>query len=306
MKKDLAEKTLESYNDVFADIVNGLLFGGQEIVKETDLVDADSASQYKAEGKIREQRRDVAKFWMKGKIRLCLYGFENQTKKDRLMPARIISYDGASYRDQIGKKNVLASGKLSPVVTLVLYFGMSKWRNRNLYSCLEIPPELKDYISNYRINVFEIAWLTPDGVSRFKSDFKIVADYFVQLRMNKNYIPSRDTIRHVDEVMGMMSALTGSRLYENVQQEFDMETRRKERDAGGVTMAGLFEQWRNEGVEEGIKLGTSQGISQGINETARKMFLMNVCPVEQISKVTGLSVEEIRRLAEEKPTLASR
>ena len=67
-------------------------------------------------------------------------------------------------------------------------------------------------------------------------------------------------------------------------------------------MAGLFEQWRNAGVEEGIKLGTSQGI----NETARKMFLMNVCPVEQISKVTGLSVEEIRRLAEEKPTLASR
>ena len=33
-EKDKVQKTLESYNDVFADIVNGLLFDGEEVIKE--------------------------------------------------------------------------------------------------------------------------------------------------------------------------------------------------------------------------------------------------------------------------------
>ena len=38
-QKDIAEKTLEAYNDVFADIVNVLLFNGKQTVKEKDLED---------------------------------------------------------------------------------------------------------------------------------------------------------------------------------------------------------------------------------------------------------------------------
>lgn len=38
--KDIAEKMLESYNDVFADIVNGLVFDGEQIIKEDELTDA--------------------------------------------------------------------------------------------------------------------------------------------------------------------------------------------------------------------------------------------------------------------------
>ena len=33
-EKDIAEKTLEAYNDVFADIVNVLLFDGKRLVQE--------------------------------------------------------------------------------------------------------------------------------------------------------------------------------------------------------------------------------------------------------------------------------
>lgn len=32
-EKDIAEKTLEAYNDVFADIINVLLFNGEQQVK---------------------------------------------------------------------------------------------------------------------------------------------------------------------------------------------------------------------------------------------------------------------------------
>ena len=35
-EKDVAEKNLEAYNDVFADIVNGVLWGGKEVIKEDE------------------------------------------------------------------------------------------------------------------------------------------------------------------------------------------------------------------------------------------------------------------------------
>ena len=53
--KDMTEKTLEAYNDVFADIVNGLLFKGEQIIHESTLTDAQPFSIYKADGKLHEQ-----------------------------------------------------------------------------------------------------------------------------------------------------------------------------------------------------------------------------------------------------------
>ena len=43
-EKDVVEKTLEGYNDVFADIVNGLLFKGEQLISEQALIDATPTS----------------------------------------------------------------------------------------------------------------------------------------------------------------------------------------------------------------------------------------------------------------------
>ncbi len=39
-EKDITEKALISFNDVFADIVNNLVFGGQKRIDESDLEQA--------------------------------------------------------------------------------------------------------------------------------------------------------------------------------------------------------------------------------------------------------------------------
>ncbi len=100
-EKDIAEKTLESYNDVFADIINVLLFNGKQYVKENELEEESPNSSYKADGKLHAQERDVAKYWRKGLVRIALYGLENQTDIDKDMPLRLFSYDGAAYRGQL-------------------------------------------------------------------------------------------------------------------------------------------------------------------------------------------------------------
>ena len=90
-EKDMTEKTLEAYNDVFADIANVLLFQGQKVISEKELEDAVPRSVYKADGKLHEQERDVAKYWKQGVVRIAFCGFENQTEADADMPLRVMS-----------------------------------------------------------------------------------------------------------------------------------------------------------------------------------------------------------------------
>lgn len=244
--KDIVEKYLEEYNDVFADIVNVLLFGGKTVIKETDLENGIVKSQYKTDTSVvHEQERDVSKFWKNGRIKIALYGLENQTQIDKDIPLRIIGYDGQSYRSQLLKDE---TGKKLlnryPVVTLVLYFGNRRWGNyRSLHEVLDIPEEIREFVSDYKINVFEIAYLEEEQVKMFKSDFKYVADYFVQMRRDKDYIPSRETMKHVDAVLKTMSVLTGDNRFVEVQNEAK----------GGLkSMCEAMDRAENRGVEKGI------------------------------------------------------
>lgn len=122
-EKDITEKNLEALNDVFADIVNVLLFKGEQVINEKDLEADTTKSMFKADGKIHEQERDVSKFWKNGEIRISILGIENQTTQDSDMPLRVISYDGASYKQQLLDKK---QKKRYPVATLVFILELKK------------------------------------------------------------------------------------------------------------------------------------------------------------------------------------
>ena len=105
-KKDLSERRLFELNDVFADVVNGLIFLGEEVVKEDELVDIPVKSNLQTEmGKITYQERDVSKLWKKKGVIISLFGIENQTKIDEDMIFRIMGYDGVSYKNQLIRKS---------------------------------------------------------------------------------------------------------------------------------------------------------------------------------------------------------
>ena len=76
---------------------------------------------------------------------------------------------------------------------------------------------MAEYVSDYKINVFEVSWLSDEVINGFKSDFRIVANFFKQKRLNKNYIPDDPQVMiHVDEVLKLLSAMTGDKRYELV------------------------------------------------------------------------------------------
>ena len=92
------------------------------------------------------------------------------------MPLRVLGYDGAEYRAQLLADNDAKSRY--PVVTLVLYYGYNgHWdKPLSLKERLDIPPEFDEFVNDYKINLFEIAYLTRKQVEMFQSDFRIVAD----------------------------------------------------------------------------------------------------------------------------------
>lgn len=244
-EKDITEKILEAYNDVFADIVNVLLFDGAQILKPEELIDQAPRAAYKADGKVREMERDVAKRWSKQNIRIACVGLENQTKADPDMPLRVIGYDGAEYRSELN------GADRYPVVTLVLYFGSDKhWdQPRNLLGCFEVPEAFKPYVRDYEINLFEIAYLPEEKVKLFQSDFGIVADYFVQKQRNGDYKPEPRQMQHVQEVLQLLSVMTGDHRFE---ETFSVDTQ------GGVkTMCDVLDRVELKGKAEGKAEGES-------------------------------------------------
>lgn len=152
--------------------------------------------------------------------------------------------------------NKLSDKRVAPVITMVLYFGIDKHWNepKNLKNVIEVPDELKSYVNDVHINVFEIAWLTEEQISRFTSDFKVVANFFVNKRKNKDYIPDDNTtIKHVDEVLKLLSVMTGDRRYEKLLEESE----------GVSNMCDVAQRLEDRGIAKGRIQGRAEGRVEG-------------------------------------------
>ena len=185
--KDLAEKNLLQYKDVFSDIVNVNLFGGRCYVsaKELSREPGELITKAVSDDKLRQLQMDVP---MKCKKHnrsffLCL---ENQSDKNNVMPVRDMGYQHAKYMEQIKEvkesnrktgnypnpmtKELNDSQKLSPVITLVLNYSQKEWKKpRCLNDMLEFPEdigeELTKWIPEHPICIINLASRKRQSVS---------------------------------------------------------------------------------------------------------------------------------------------
>lgn len=126
---------------------------------------------------------------------------------------------------------------------------------------MKIPEGLEGYINDYEMKVFEIAWLTEAEISRFHSDFKVVANFFVQKRKNRDYIPDDPTeIRHVDEVLKLLQVMNGDERYQTIFQE----------KKGVCSMCDVAERLEKMGMEKGMEKGLEKGLEIGKNTGIRE------------------------------------
>ena len=214
VQKDKSEKILEDYNDVFADIYNVLVFD-KKYLDENGLEAGPTESIYKAEeGDLKEQRRDVLKTYHKQNFVICSLGIENQSAIDKYMPLRVMGYDYATYRSQLSNKK-----ELIPTITIVLNFSDEEWNEAtNLRALFDVRDELKEFVSDYCIKVFNVAFLEDDVIEKFTSDFGLVAKYLKKRRLGKvdDLIQEQQVIQHVEAVLNLFRVFAKDERYEQL------------------------------------------------------------------------------------------
>ena len=145
------------------------------------------------------------------------------------------------------------------------------------------------YVNDTKANVFEIAWLTDEQIAKFTSDYKIVANFFVNKRKNKDYIPDdKTTINHVDEILKFLSVMTGDSRYEEILSDKE----------GVSNMCDVAQRLEDRGIEKGIKEGLQKGMKEGLSLGGNQMIYSLVedksISIEKGAQKLGISVEKLR------------
>ena len=266
--KDLAEKNLLQYKDVFSDIVNVNLFGGRCYVSAEELSREPGELITKAvsDDKLRQLQMDVP---MKCKKHnrsffLCL---ENQSDKNNVMPVRDMGYQHAKYMEQIKEvkesnrktgnypnpmtKELNDSQKLSPVITLVLNYSQNEWgKPRCLNDMLEFPEdigeELTKWIPEHPICIINLASQPETTIRQYQSDFKYIVRY-LSCGNDRRYRKAKELIETT------------------------------EGKGGKIDMCVLLDMYEERGEARGIEKGISQGISQGILQGIEEINALYHC-----------------------------
>lgn len=101
------------------------------------------------------------------------------------------------------------------------------------------------------------------AVSCFRSDFKVVANFFVQKRKHKDYIPDDPTeIKYVDEVLKLLQVMTGDERYQTIFQK----------EKGVHSMCDVAERLEKMGMEKGMEKGMEIGKNTGIHEEKIRVY----------------------------------
>ena len=111
--------------------------------------------------------------------------------------------------------------------------------------------KVEKYANNYKLNVFEIAYLTEEQIKMFQSDFGIIADYFVKRRKGYKTIENHKPIKHVDEMLKFM------RIFAEDERFLKLNLEKKKK--GAISMCTILDAVEGRGIEKGITQGIIKG-----------------------------------------------
>lgn len=295
--KDTTQKRLEDFEDIFADISNVLLYDGEDVIKENELETVTAKDTYTVEHQIHEVERDVAKRWRHHSLHISLIGLENQTDPDYKMPLHVICYDGASYRAQLNAED---PKKTYPVITLVLYMGTEKhWTApKQLTDCFKYDERLSKFISNYKINVVELAWLSDEQILKFKTEFRNFVELLRDTRLGRKPQYSPIQIKHVHELLQLMRVMSGNDEYEQLLKQTTNNLKQKKLKGDEITMKKIVSLGFDEARAEARAAGLAEGEAQEKFATAKRMLALGKS-LQDIMLITDLPMSKIQELQTE-------
>ena len=141
------------------------------------------------------------------------------------------------------------------------------------------------YVKNFII--YEINMDYYDKIWYSKNEDEIKKNqYMIMLDLDKKELKSMPKDKIVDKYITNVTIVNDDPEFQKYMSE--EEDKKKIQNS-------LLSEAKEEGISQGIEQGYTSGINDGVKQTAKNMLNKNM-PLEDISDITGLSIEEINEL----------
>ncbi len=297
-----------------ANLINGYMYNGSRIVSadqvrplETEISSVRrDGNHYETNKRSRDSVNLIHICETPGEVYL-VFGIENQSTVNNIMPLRVMEYDAYTYRRQFqqlqsrrkesyrGHEQLMHDEVIRPVITLVCYWSAEPWDGpRSLYDMLDSDTmtylaahNLLNYVQDYRIHILEPAGLSEEELLHFGRELECVlgaikcsdsAEKLQSFLDRKQPILSRDAV-------DVINVTTNSKI-EYAEQEV-------------IDMCRAIDDIRKESFDKGMTSGMLRGHAEGHAEAliqCLSALRASGMSVSEICKRLNLSVGEYARL----------
>ena len=293
----------------FANLFNGVIYGGRQMILPEDLEEVNPVSSVSVKnrtGKTKNMKkyRDIIMKW-RNQATFVLLANESQDMVHYAMPHKVMLYDGMDYETQIRnnwknfndrrKQNKktgqplehLTAGeylsrfrkkdRLIPIISLVFYYGSEPWDGPvDLYDMFQLEGTkeekeiLEKYLPNYKINLVDAERL--EDVEKFSDDLQVI---LTMLRYRDSKEELTDYINENKKFFQNVDYETSQAMkaFLNMKQ-ISGEAEHKEEM---IDMCKAIQEMYDDGVKDGIQ--------QGIAATIRTCQNLNASRIETFNNV---------------------
>ena len=171
------------------------------------------------------------------------------------------------------------------IIQVNLTWGLGRNNDEmKIYKIMNEKGEL--YVKNFII--YEINMDYYDKIWYSKNEEEIKKNqYMIMLDLDKKELENMPKDKIVDKYITNVTIVNDDPEFQKYMSE--EEDKKKIQNS-------LLSEAKEEGISQGISQGYTSGINDGIKQTAKNLLSMNM-PIEDISKATGLSIEEIKKIS---------
>lgn len=304
-KRDLSLKSYLSDPVRYADVYNGSVFRGRQVLDAAQLEEAGTVASKSDGGVALERTCDIAMRQKVGGGLFALWILENQEEVDYGMSVRILlrealEYDrqvkglkrrnDAEYRGRHGKApageylyKVRKGDRIRPVSTLVIHWGNKPWDGpRSLHEFLDfsgyeeaVAEELKRLIPEYPLHILDLN--EENDYSGFRTSLRTVFELYARRtdkRQFLDYVKTHEECRRLDtETCEVIGTLINSPKLRMTQEKTD--GREEEQDMYDV-------------IEDLIAEGSARQLVAIIGSMMEKLH----CSLEEACEIAGKTLEE--------------
>lgn len=321
MNHDNGYKLLFSFPEMVRDLLTG--FVHEEWVDQLDFSTLEKVSCSYVSDDLRDREDDVVwrVRWGDGWLYVYLL-IEFQSKVERHMAVRVMTYLGLLYQDLIRQKAFTPTDRLPPVLPLVLYNGDRRWRAADDVAELiePVPGGLEDYRPSLRYLLLDEGAIIKDKQAGIKdkqagaaaSRNLVAALFHLEHSRDEDSLldvlgtlvewlktPEQTQLRRAFSVWIRRVLLPG-RLPKLALAELEPMNELQEVHAVlAERVKEWHKRWEREGIEKGMQQGMQQGDLAARRKVARNLLQTTKLDDTTIAQVTHLDIAEIQAMRAE-------